>query len=98
MGHANIKTTESYLGSLENEQKRNISRMLIPKTLVKDHLTTKTKSSDMYWILGDGDSKFIWDELKEVMYEVTEDVALRIPPSIELLAKFRPTLELIEKT
>jgi len=52
----------------------------------------------MYWILKENELGFIWDENKKVMFQVENEVATIIKPTLEQLTRFRPNVVLVEKT
>ena len=53
----------------------------------------------MYLLLKNGDSKFIWDDQKEVMYRVIEEGDTEIiRANLEKLSRFCPYLSLVSKT
>lgn len=52
----------------------------------------------MYWILKENELGFIWDENKKVMFQVENEVATIIKPTLEQLTRFRPNAVLVEKT
>ena len=51
----------------------------------------------MYKILKDSDDRFIWDEQKGIMYQMSKDGdAEIIKANLEQLSRFRPNLEVVE--
>lgn len=53
----------------------------------------------MYWLLKDGDTKYVWHEDKEEMFQLSEDATMffKIKPSLQQLSKFCPDLTLLKK-
>ena len=53
----------------------------------------------MYLLLKDGDSKFIWDDEKAIMYQVSEEGDTEVvKANLEKLTRFCPYLELISES